>query len=50
MTAQAYDLLMQRNDLRGLFTRKDDYGREKAWITGGENVWKWSMKHDYFDD
>jgi hypothetical protein len=30
MTAQAYDLLMQRDDLRRLFTRKDDYRREKV--------------------
>jgi hypothetical protein len=30
MTAQAYDLLMKRDDLWDLFTRKDDYNREKA--------------------
>ena len=30
MTAQAYDQLMQRGDLWDLFTRKDDYDREKA--------------------
>jgi hypothetical protein len=50
MTAQAYDFLMQRDDLWDLFTRKDDYNREKnAWITSGENVWKWGLKHGYFD-
>jgi hypothetical protein len=30
MTAQAYDLLMRRSDLWDLYTRKDDYGREKS--------------------
>ncbi len=30
MTAQAYDQLMKRSDLWDLFTRKDDYNRDKA--------------------
>ncbi|HEY3272413.1 MAG TPA: hypothetical protein VGJ92_01550 [Methanocella sp.] len=30
MTAQAYDLLMQRDDFRDLYTRKDNDHREKS--------------------